>query len=107
MYTLTSRGHAGHERTIPLVVDPGHGGLHLCYKNRLPLVVDPGHGGLHLCYKNRLPLVISTPAPSTKVNALGFSTATVICGIGNSARHVLTIKAASASIVWKLDASTT
>ena len=54
-----------------------------------------------------LPRVISTPAPATKVRALGFSTDTVIWWIGNSLRHVSEISPANASKVWKQEASTT
>lgn len=56
--------------------------------------------------KKLLSLVICTPAPSTNVSALGFSTNTVICGMGKPSRHVLAIKAARASNVWNSDGST-
>ena len=59
------------------------------------------------CCRKSLRLVISTPAPLTKVNALGFSSDTVISGNGMAARPVRAINAANASSVWKLDASTT
>ena len=75
-------------------------------------LLSQGHDQLGLlfvynCSRKSLRLVISTPAPLTKVNALGFSSDTVISGNGMAARPVRAIKAANASSVWKLDASTT
>ncbi|MCJ1269780.1 hypothetical protein MMC22_009673 [Lobaria immixta] len=44
---------------------------------------------------------MSTPEPSTKFNALGFSTLTVICGIGKPSSAVFAISVDSASSVSK------
>lgn len=57
--------------------------------------------------KEGLRRVISTPAPSTKVSALGFSTDTVISSTGKLSSAVLAIRAASASNVSKDEYSTT
>ena len=56
---------------------------------------------------HRLSRIISTPAPSTNVKALGFSTYTVTWGMGNPSRAVLAMRVANASKVSKFEASTT